>query len=148
MYSHILVPTDGSELSITAAHQAIQLAKLCNARMTAVMVSPTYRQSQQEGFIAPAINTMRDRWEEQMAERAKKVLDGICADAGKAGVACDSVQVFGDAPYEAIIDTANKNGCDMIAMGSHGHGGVKQLFVGSETTRVLSHTKIPVIVYR
>lgn len=148
MYSHILIPTDGSELSINAAHQALELARLCKARVTAIMVSPTYRQLQQDGFIVPTSNTVRERWEEQMHERAKKVLDGICADAGKAGVQCGSVHVFGDAPYESIIETANKNGCDMIAMGSHGHGGVKQLFVGSETSRVLSHTKIPVMVYR
>lgn len=148
MYSHILVPTDGSELSINAARQAIELAKLCKAKMTVILVSPTYRQTQQDGFIVPTSNTMRDRWEEHMSERAKKVLDGICADAARSGVQCAAVHVFGDAPYESIIETANTNGCDMIAMGSHGHGGVKQIFVGSETTRVLSHTKIPVMVYR
>jgi nucleotide-binding universal stress UspA family protein len=148
MYSHILVPTDGSELSINAAHQAIELAKLCKARMSVIMVSPTYRQMYQDGFVIPTADIINERWEEQMAERAKAVLGQICAAAGEAGVKCDPVHVFGDAPYEAIIETANKNGCDMIAMGSHGHGGVKQFFVGSETTRVLSHTKIPVVVYR
>jgi nucleotide-binding universal stress UspA family protein len=148
MYSHILVPTDGSALSIDAAHQAMALAKLCKARMSVIMVSPTYRQMQQDGFIVPTTNTVRDRWEQQMSEHAKKTLDGICADAEKSGIQCDALHVFGDAPYEAIIEAANKQGCDMIAMGSHGHGGVKQFFVGSETTRVLSHTKIPVVVYR
>ena len=148
MYTHILVPTDGSELSINAAHQAIDLAKLCKARLSVIMVSPTYRQMTQDGFIVPTSNTIRERWEEQMSERATKVLGGICADAAKSGLKCQSVHVFGDAPYEAIIDAAEKNGCDMIAMGSHGKGGVKQFFVGSETTRVLSHTKIPVVVYR
>ena len=148
MYSHILVPTDGSELSINAAHQAIDLAKLCKAKISVIMVSPTYHQMNEEGFIAPTMNTLRERWEETMTQRATKVLDGICADAAKAGVECKSLHVFGGAPYESIIDAANQNGCDMIAMGSHGHGGVKQFFVGSETTRVLSHTKIPVVVYR
>ncbi len=148
MYSHILVPTDGSDLSINAAHQAVELAKLCKAKMSAIMVSPTYRQMQQDGFIVPTSETMRQRWEEEMTQRATKVLDGICADAGKAGVVCQSMHVFGDIPYEAIIEAAEKNGCDMIAMGSHGKGGAKQFFVGSETTRVLSHTKIPVVVYR
>jgi nucleotide-binding universal stress UspA family protein len=148
MYSHILVPTDGSELSINAAHQAFELAKLCKAKMTAIMVSPTFRQLQQDGFIVPTSTTLRERWEEQMNERASKTLDAICADAKKSGVDCHSLHVFGDAPYEAIIEAANQHGCDVIAMGSHGHGGVKQFFVGSETTRVLSHTKIPVMVYR
>jgi nucleotide-binding universal stress UspA family protein len=148
MYSHILIPTDGSELSLNAAREAIQLASLCKAKVSAIMVSPTYRQIHEEGFVAPTVKTIRERWEAEVAVRAKKVLDGICEDARKAGVACETVHTFGDAPYEAIIETANKRGCDMIAMGSHGHGGVKQFFVGSETTRVLSHTKIPVVVYR
>lgn len=148
MYSHILVPTDGSALSIDAAHQAGELAQLCNAKMTVIMVSPTYRKTYDDGFVVPTVNVVRERWEEQMTERAKKVLDHICADAAKTGIQCNSLHVFGDAPYEAIIETANKHGCDIIAMGSHGHGGVKQFFVGSETTRVLSHTKIPVVVYR
>jgi nucleotide-binding universal stress UspA family protein len=148
MYSHILVPTDGSELSINAATQAIALARLCKAKMSVIMVSPTYHQANEEGFIAPMVNTLRERWEEQMTARAAKVLNGICADATKSGLQCETLHVFGGAPYEAIIDAANTHGCDMIAMGSHGHGGVKQLFLGSETTRVLSHTKIPVVVYR
>jgi nucleotide-binding universal stress UspA family protein len=148
MYSHILVPTDGSELSIEAARKAIDLAKLCNAKMTTIMVSPTYHQMNQEGFIVPTSHTLHDRWGEEMAQRATPILNGICAHAEKAGVACKALHVFGDSPYEAIIEAAEKNGCDMIAMGSHGHGGVKQLFLGSETARVLSHTKIPVLVYR
>ena len=148
MYTHILVPIDGSELSINAAHQAIELAKLCKAKLSAIMVSPTYRQMTQDGFVVPTSTTVRERWEEQMGARAAKVLDGICADAAKAGLKCETLHVFGDSPYEAIIEAANSNGCDMIAMGSHGYGGVKQFFVGSETTRVLSHTKIPVVVYR
>jgi nucleotide-binding universal stress UspA family protein len=148
MYTHILVPTDGSELSINAAHQAIELATLCKAKMSVIMVSPTYHQMNEEGFITPTMNTLRERWEEQMTQRATEVLDRICAAAAKAGIECKALHVFGGAPYASIIEAANQHGCDVIAMGSHGHGGVKQLFVGSETTRVLSHTKIPVMVYR
>ena len=148
MYSHILIPTDGSELSLNAARQAVELAKLCKAKVTALMVSPSYRQISQEGFVVPTVNSIRERWDEQMNARAKAAFDQITNAAAKAGVVCHTAHVFGDAPYEAIIDAANKNGCDMIAMGSHGYGGVKQFFIGSETTRVLSHTKIPVVVYR
>jgi nucleotide-binding universal stress UspA family protein len=148
MFSHILVPTDGSALSINAAHEAAKLAKLCNAKLTVIKVSPTYRQLYAEGYVVPTVNAVRQRWEEQETEDARKVLQNVCAEAGKSGVQCDSLHVFGDAPYEAIIEAADKNGCDVIAMGSHGHGGVKQFLIGSETTRVLSHTKIPVVVYR
>jgi nucleotide-binding universal stress UspA family protein len=149
MYKHIMVPTDGSELSIGAAHQAIELAAQCKARMTALMISPHYHQHMgEEGFVTPVVGDVRERWQAEMTERANKVLEEICEDAAQAGVKCDTVHVFGDSPYEAIIDTAQKNGCDMIAMGSHGYGALKQLIEGSETVRVLSHTKIPVVVYR
>jgi nucleotide-binding universal stress UspA family protein len=76
------------------------------------------------------------------------VLDAVAADAKNAGVKCDTTHLFRDMPYAAIIDTAKKNGCDLIVMGSHGYGGFKQFVLGSETTRVLSHSKIPVLVYR
>lgn len=148
MYSHILIPIDGSELSIRAAHQAIELAKLCKAKVSAMMVSPTFRRLQENGFIAPVSDILSERWEEQMTQRAQAPLQSVADHAKRAGVECETLHVLGDAPYEAIIDAANRKGCDMIAMGSHGHGGVKQFFVGSETARVLSHTKIPVVVYR
>ena len=148
MYSHILVPTDGSALSIDAAHQAIELAKLCKAKLSVIMVSRSYRQLNEEGFISPVVNVVRERWEEQERQRTQKILDELCAKATASGIACESIHAFDDAPYRAIINAADKHGCDVIAMGSHGHGGVKQSFVGSETTRVLSHTKIPVMVYR
>ena len=148
MYKHILVPTDGSVLSINAAHQAIELAKQFKSKMSVVMASRSYRAMNDEGFISPAVNIVRERWEEEVRERAKKVLDKLCADAASSGITCESIHVFDDTPYRAIIGAAEKQGCDMIVMGSHGHGGVKQFFVGSETNRVLSHTKIPVLVYR
>ena len=112
------------------------------------MVSPTYRQIHQDGFEIPTAPAIRARWEEQMAERAHKVLDQIGVESGKAGIHYDSLHVFGDAPYESIVDAAKNNHCDVIVMGSHGYGGFKQFIVGSETTRVLSHTKIPVLVCR
>ena len=148
MFTNILAPVDGSDLSRGAARHGIELAKLCNAKLTAIMVSPTYRQIHQDGFVVPTTPVIRERWEEQMTERARKVFDQICEESGKAGVKYDSMHVFGDAPYEAIIDAANKNNCDVMVMGSHGYGGFKQFILGSETTRVLSHSKIPVLVCR
>lgn len=148
MFTHVLTPVDGSELSMGAARHGIELARLCNAKLTAVMVSPTYQQHTQDGFTLPVVQVIRERWEAQMAERAQEALDRICVESARAGVTCSSVHVFGNAPYEAIIDTANRDGCDVVVMGTHGYGGFKQFIVGSETTRVLSHSKIPVVVYR
>jgi nucleotide-binding universal stress UspA family protein len=148
MFTHVLTPVDGSELSMMAARHGIELAKLCNAKLTSVMVTPTFRQLSQDGFTAPAVKIVRERWEEDMQERAEKILEQICIESGRAGVKCDSVHLFGDSPYVAIIDTAKEKGCDVIVMGSHGYGGFKQFVLGSETGRVLSHSTIPVVVYR
>ena len=148
MFTHVLTPVDGSELSIGAARRAMDFAELCEAELTILMVSPTYRQLSDEGFVAPTVNEIRRRWKERMTERATKVLGKLASEASGAGVKCKVVHVFADAPYKAIIDTAKKNGCNVVVMGSHGHGGVKQFMLGSETMRVLSHSKIPVLVYR
>ncbi len=148
MFNHVLVPVDGSDLSMSAARHGIELAKLCGAKLTSMMVSPTYRRHFEEGFVAPTVHVIRERWEEEVTGRAQAVLDKICVEAGRAGVQCNSVHVFGDAPYQAIIDTAQNKACDVVVMGSHGYGGMKQFILGSETARVLSHSKIPVVVYR
>ena len=148
MFTHVLTPVDGSELSLGAARHGMELAKLCNAKLTSIMVSPTYRQHSQDGFVLPTVQVIRERWEEQMSERAQNVLDQICVESGRAGITCNSVHVFGDAPYQAIIDAARTHNCDVVVMGSHGYGGFKQFILGSETARVLSHSVIPVVVYR
>jgi nucleotide-binding universal stress UspA family protein len=101
-----------------------------------------------EGFILPGLQMGKRDWEEAATNRARKVLDDVAGQAASAGVKCDTVHVFKDMPHTAIIDTAKKQGCDLIVMGSHGYGGFKQWVLGSETTRVLSQSKIPVLVYR
>ena len=148
MFTNILIPTDGSELSLMASSGAIDMAKVFKARTTILMVSPTFKQVADEGFIVPGLHTNKREWERTVTERARKVLDATAATAKKAGVACETVHVFRDMPHAAIIDTAKKNSCDLIVMGSHGYGGFKQWVLGSETTRVLSQSKIPVLVYR
>ena len=148
MFTNILIPTDGSELSVQAGHHAIELAKAFKANVTVVLASPTHKKLKDEGFLVPGLDMGKRAWEKEITGRARKVLDAVAAEAKAAGVACEAVQVFRDSPYLAIIETAKQYGCDLIVMGSHGYGGFKQLMLGSETIRVLSHSKIPVLVYR
>ena len=148
MFTHILIPTDGSELSAVATESALSLAKTHKAKVTIMMASPTFRQMADEGFILPGLQMGKRDWEEAATNRARKVLDDVAGQAASAGVKCDTVHVFKDMPHTAIIDTAKKQGCDLIVMGSHGYGGFKQWVLGNETTRVLSQSKIPVLVYR
>lgn len=148
MFKHILIPTDGSELSGQAGRRAIELAKTLKAKVTLVLVSPTFRQLADEGLLLPEITTDKRTWEKSASGRARKMLDAAAAEARDVGVPCKTTHVFRDQPHAAIVDTAKKSGCDLIVMGSHGYGGFKQWVLGSETTRVLSHSKIPVLVYR
>jgi nucleotide-binding universal stress UspA family protein len=148
MFKHILVPIDGSELSILAGRKAITLAKLFKAKMTAITASASFRQLTDEGYLVPVADFSRREWEASVSGRAQAILNRFAGEAKDDGIACAVVHVFHDEPYQAIIDTAKKHDCDLIVIGSHGHGGFKQLMLGSETLRVLSHSKIPVLVFR
>lgn len=148
MFKHILIPTDGSELSRQAATAAIELAKRLKAKTTLILVSPTFKQMADEGFFFPGLHIQKREWEQGAKERAQKVLEESAAVARNASVGCGTVHTFADLPHKAIIDTAKKNGCDLIVMGSHGYSGFKQVMLGSETAKVLSQSKIPVLVYR
>jgi len=148
MFSHMLIPTDGSDLALRASHEAIQLARSLKSRITAVLVSPTFNRLADEGYVLPELEFDRAGWEKGVNGRARKVLEAVAAEAEKCGVSCDTLHLFRDEPHAAIIDAAKDHGCDLIVMGSHGWGGFKQLVLGSETTRVLSQSTIPVLVYR
>jgi nucleotide-binding universal stress UspA family protein len=143
MYSHILIPTDGSDLSRKAIRHGTGLAKAVNAKVTAVTVStPLHVFS-----VEPAIVTdTPETYQKRMAALAAKYLEEVAATA--AGVSCEKVHVEHEHPYQAIIDTANQRGCDLIVMASHGRRGVSAIVLGSETVKVLTHSTIPVLVYR
>lgn len=149
MFKHILVPMDGSELSSEAVNQAIQLAKALGAKITALNVVPAYKRIfESEGFVMPRIPALKERFEEETAARANKVLGEAKKVAAAAGVQCFSAIATGDVPYKMIIEQAIKSKCDLIMMASHGRRGLDALILGSETQKVLTHSKIPVLVCR
>jgi nucleotide-binding universal stress UspA family protein len=150
MYRHILIPTDGSELAEHAVTNGLLLAKSVGAKVTVIIVEdpfdwlsvPETRASQRQALDALAQHN------EQVKKHAANVL-GRAADAAKhAGVPCDTMQVENARPYQAIVAAASDRGCDLIAMASHGRGGLSAVVLGSVTTKVLTHTKTPVLVYR
>jgi nucleotide-binding universal stress UspA family protein len=148
MFKHILVPSDGSKLSEKAVKRAIEFAKQMGAHLTALHVTPEYRAMTDEGFLVPSSQMLRKRFEDESAARAKKMLAAIEREAKAAGVACDTVAAANDAPYEEIVKQAKKRKCDLIMMSSHGRRGISGLLLGSETAKVLTHSTIPVLVYR
>jgi nucleotide-binding universal stress UspA family protein len=144
MFKHILVPTDGSELSKKAIDGAIDLAQAVGARVTAYACLPQYPYSPfSEVVVEPPVE-FQDRSEREARDHLREVEEA----ARGAGVACTSHTSVHPSPYLGIIEAAERGGCDVIFMASHGRRGLGSLLIGSETQRVLTHTKIPVIVYR
>ena len=145
MYQNILIPTDGSELASKAAEQGVLLAKEIGAKVTAVTVTEPFHVIS----VAPRqLEYTRSEYERHADAVAGKALGAVLEAAKRAGVACDTVHVQHEHVYQAIIDAAASKGCDLIAMASHGRRGVSAVVLGSETVKVLTHSKIPVLVYR
>lgn len=145
MYTRILIPTDGSTLSEEAIRQGVAFAKSINAKLTVLTVSPKFHTLAVDPYV---VTDTPDTYEEHCAVRAKRYLAFAEETANAAGVPCRGVHVIADHPYQAIIDTAKAEGADLIFMASHGRKGVSALVLGSETTKVLTHSNIPTLVCR
>ena len=145
MFKHILMPTDGSTLSDDAIHRGMQFARSINAKVTGIHVIPPYTAVM---YGTEMLGEGLEEFEKQSKAYAERYLGMNEAAAKEAGVSCTTLYVTASRPYEAIIKTAEEKGCDLIVMASHGRRGVEGLLIGSETTRVLTHTKLPVLVYR
>ena len=145
MFKHILLPIDGSELSEAAIQKGIQFAKSINAEVTGFhVILPFHVFSLRMGTLEDT----KEQHERESKVQAEQFLGVIKKAAEKAGVSCDTDYVTSSHPYEMIIKAAEKKGCDLIMMASHGRRGVQGLLIGSETQKVLTHTKIPVLVFR
>lgn len=147
MFKHILVPTDGSKLSTETAAKAIAFAKETGARVTIFFAKPDYPVSfYGEGAIMDP--TSPEKFAEMADKQAQEILSAVAETAKQEGVACETISAVSDTPYEAVISQAERSGCDLIFMASHGRRGISGLLLGSETQKVLTHSKIPVLVYR
>ena len=143
MYKNILIATDGSDLSMSAVQSGVALAKAVGAKVTAVTVSVPFR------WFGPALTADAQA---AVREGTRHAAESAMGDASKAaqaaGIQCEKVIVENDFPYKGIIDTAVAKNCDLIVMASHGRRGISAAILGSETVKVLTHSKIPVLVYR
>lgn len=147
MYKHILVPTDGSNLSASAAREAVAFARSAGARITAFYAAPNYSVQVYGDFIPPDFISPQE-FSKQVKRTAERYLGVIKKAADAAGVRCKTAYAPGDTAWQAIIKAAQANKCDLIFMASHGRRGLASLLLGSETTKVLTHTRIPVLVHR
>lgn len=147
MFTHILVPTDGSQLSSDTVERAVSFAKEAGARVTFFYAKPDYPVAfYGEGALIDP--TTPAKFAEMADAQAHEVLSACQKKAESAGVSSAVKSAVNDVPYEAIIDACASCGCDLIFMASHGRRGFSALLLGSETQKVLTHSKVPVLVYR
>lgn len=144
MFSKILVPTDGSELSVRAIQGAVELAGKLGARLVGLTVVEPYAYASLSEYRPETIAEYEQRADEVARER----LATFEHLAQKAGVPLETTVVRSFSPFDAIIETAKRYGCDAIFMASHGRRGISAVLLGSETQKVLTHSSIPVMVYR
>ena len=147
MFKNILVPTDGSKLSARAIRTAVRLAKEQNARVTGFFVGPEWQpnvhpDASTTGFISPAQHA------DNVRRMAAEYFAPVKKAAEAAGVRCECVHVTGSYPYEEVVKAAKKHRCDLICMASHGRRGISRLILGSETSKVLAHSVVPVLVVK
>jgi nucleotide-binding universal stress UspA family protein len=147
MYKNILIPTDGSELSKKAVEHGVLLARALRARVTSITVLSL---SQIFDFEPAGFPKLPEEWgyKKLMEGFANKCLDQVKTVALAQDVRCDVMYVEHEHPYQAIIDVANNQHCDLIVMASHGRHGISAILLGSVTAKVLTHSTIPVLVYR
>ncbi|MGO8909039.1 MAG: universal stress protein [Bradyrhizobium sp.] len=145
MHRHILIPTDGSELSQNAIDYGMALAKSVNAKVTVLTVSVPFQTFLVETGM---ITETPEDYQKRTATLVGKYLNVAKEAASTAGVICETMHLEHDQPYQAIIETAAQKSCDLIVMASHGRRGISAVVLGSETAKVLTHSTIPVLVVR
>ena len=147
MYKHILIPTDGSDLSRKAIAAGVKLAKSIGAKVTGFFAAPPATPVVYEDFVPVGYMTPQQH-AELIEKTAANYLGVIGQAAKKSGVACECIHMTNDFPADAILAIAKKKKCDLIFMASHGRRGLAGVLLGSETQKMLTHSKIPVLVYR
>jgi nucleotide-binding universal stress UspA family protein len=149
MFKHIAIPTDGSKLAEKGVKAGIRLAQSLGAKVTGVYVVPPFRPpvyGEAALYYVPGMTP--EDYKQRSLKAAKKALASVQIEAQTAGVACSTRIVTAERPHAGILRAARAARCDAIAMASHGRGAVGGLILGSETARVLSHSKLPVLVTR
>lgn len=145
MYQHILIPTDGTQLSARAVNHGVELAKRVHARVVGLSIIAPWKEIAQSIAVR---DLSQQQYEKAAAAFASSSLLGVSDAAQRLGVICSVVQLKHPRPWRAIVDTAQAMRCDLILMASHLCGDRGSLVVGSETRKVLTHSSIPVLVFR
>ena len=148
MYRHILIATDGSELATKGVEQGLALAKPLGARVTVLTVTEPLSNRAIQAAAQAGLDDPHGRYERQMDDEIKKLGEPVLKKAAELGITVEVERDTDEFPAEAIIRSAKRLGCDLIVMSSHGRRGVSKLLLGSQTSEVLTHTSIPVLVIK
>jgi nucleotide-binding universal stress UspA family protein len=147
MFRRILVPTDGSAPARRAIKRAVQFAREQKARVIGFYVGPPWQLPMYSEYVPPELLSPKEH-NAAVKKTAARYLGEVKKAARAAGVACSVRYVLGAHPYDEIVKEARRRGCDLIAIASHGRRGISRLLLGSETSKVLAHSGIPVLVCR
>jgi nucleotide-binding universal stress UspA family protein len=147
MYKHILIPTDGSRTADKAVEAGIAFARDANAKVTLFTAVPEYRTPCEAEIVGRKVMSLWDH-ERVSRDRADAILQPLAERVRATGLQCDTAFAQSNRPHQAIVEAAERRGCDLIVMASHGRGALSELWYGSETRKVLTHSQIPTLVYR
>lgn len=145
MFRRILLPIDGSQLSLRAFGMGLELAKTFGATAVVMHVVPPYNSI---AYMSEFLAAAEFGYSQHAVENASRYLEEAKRKAVQAGVMCECHYMFGERPHEAILDAATEHHCDLIVMATHGWHGINRLLLGSETQKVLAHCPVPVLVCR
>lgn len=143
LFQHLLLPIDGSDLSLRAFSMGLELAKACDAKVLALHVVPPFNSIT---YMAEILVAAELSYSKQAVQIATRYLDEAKKLAKAALVPCECHYAFGERPHQAILETVNEHHCDLIVMATHGWHGLNRLMLGSETQKVLLQSKVPVLV--
>lgn len=144
MFKHLLLPTDGSSMSDHAVEQGIALARATGAKVTGVHVMPSFHWL---SIQLDSLESSRGEFAVETQRRADSILSKLSSAAAQSAVVVDTCVVDHEHVYEGIVAVAESRHCDLIVMASHGRSGVRAVLLGSETHKVLTHSRVPVLVF-
>lgn len=150
MFTNILLPVDGCPASLRAARHGIELAKLLSAKVTALTVTTPWAAyfARELAVVIPDVVIPQGEYDDKRETIAASILQNVVAEARGADVQVKSMHRCHRDPYRAIVDTADREGCDLVVMGSHCEKGFTGSLLGSETIKVVTHSNVPVLIYR
>lgn len=144
-FHRILLPIDGSELSLHAFRIGLELAKPLGCTVVALHAVPPFNSI---AYMTEFLAAAELRYSQEAPQIASRYLDTAKALAREAGVSCESHCAFGEQPHDAILKAVDEHHCDLVVMASHGWHGLDRLILGSETQKVLAGSRVPVLVCR